>query len=387
MKFSNSIKLLLIAMLIALPTSLPTSAQTKRQPKKTDVGSKKSAKKSVPNLMTNEFQSGEVRVDVRSAADRIIRLGLAPGGVTLVEFPADDYVFARHPGDEDFITIDEQIKARGRPTDPLIFRPGKNFYLLDDIKAKTPYGQITVQMISGAVFTFQIYPVKELSRSATRVYVLYNPQAVINERQRLGLPVYLNRREFTDSVAEQKPDKKSDEISTEKKEQISESGEVKTGDKPNLPALVSPTSSEAQAAADEKLAEASLPKRKWDFKKAVHGLSLAMQPPVLTTDGKLRILLVAVKNKSREPLRLVNLPELVVETWEEKKSLNRETVALKAVAQNLPADGLLQPSKIHFFALAIEPPILGAKQTLRVSVAQTNAADEPALIDVLLAGR
>lgn len=338
--------------------------------------------------MLNEFQSGEVRVDVRSAADRIIRLGLAPGGVTLVEFPADDYVFARHPGDEDFITIDEQIKARGRPTDPLVFRPGKSFYLPDDKKSKTPYGQITVQMISGAVFTFQIYPVKELSRSATRVFVLYSPQAVIAERERLGLPVYLNRREFTDQSSKQEKDKKSDEtLAAQKRGQTDESSEVKIGDKPNLPASLSPTNNEAQAAADEKLADALLPKRKWDFKKAVHGLSLAMQPPVSTANGKLRVLLVAVKNKLREPIKLVNLPELVVETWEAKKSLNRETVALKAVAQNLPSDGLLQPGKIHFFALAIEPPVLGAKQTLRVSVAQTNAADEPALIDVLLAGR
>jgi hypothetical protein len=55
----------------------------------------------VVNNPSPEYRSGEVSVAVRENENPIIRLGLAPNGVTLVEFPASDNFFAINPGNTD----------------------------------------------------------------------------------------------------------------------------------------------------------------------------------------------------------------------------------------------------------------------------------------------
>lgn len=362
------------------------------QKKGTRVEAKKISIKrfSTPNV-EKVFQSGEVYVRVRTVADRTIRLGLAPGGVTIVEFPVDDFIFARHPGDENIVTIDEMIKSRANPSDPLIFRPGQGFQV--PIKNKqTPYSQITVQMVSGAVFTFQIYPVKDLQKSATRVEVLYSVQDIIAERRKLNLPVNLNiSRQIKETESEKEP-------------QVNAETEIETQSKPIIPANektinevqtdeVKKEETESERIADfsrKNIGEAA--KYKWRFGNSTHGLALAAQKFLLLENAKYRLDLIAVKNTLSEPLRLVNLPNLVIETFAGEKrkgnALNQEHLPIFSLVHTLQSDFLIQPGSVCYFALISKyPVILGLNQELKISVVQTNAADSPAFLSLLTTAR
>lgn len=326
----------------------------------------------------NNILSGAVEVNVRSIADRTIRLGLAPGGVTMVEFPADDFIFARHPGDENFVTIDESLKERANPSDPLVFRPGKGFFVPLNKSGRTPYGQITVQMVSGAVFTFQIYPVKNLDSSTTRVQILYSPQEIVAERTRLGLPVYLNMpREMpkparveksslmaTTASADALPSKDGKEITPQQR--IEELGQK----------MVAGASS-----------------YKWNFGAPVHGLAVAAQPSHILENGGYRMDLIAVKNTLSEAVSLVNLPSMVIETYEpkqrkKKNALNQERYPMDYIFHDLPDSAMLLSGATYYFAIVAKyPVILGVNQELKIAVAQTNAADEPVFLNLITKAR
>ncbi len=114
-----------------------------------------------------------------------------------------------------------------------------------------------------------------------------------------------------------------------------------------------------------------------------HGLALSAQPTRLLPDGNWHLDAVTVTNTLRQPLRLVNLPELYIETREGRHVLNRERYTVLGLASGLPADGLLQPGQSYTFTLVTRPPVWGARQFLTVAVAQTNAADEPAVLALL----
>lgn len=357
---------------------------------------KQSVKRFSTPKIEKVFQSGEVYVRVRSIADRTIRLGLAPGGVTIVEFPIDDFIFARHPGDENIVTIDEMIKVRANPSDPLIFRPGQGFQVPNKSN-KMPYSQITVQMVSGAVFTFQIYPVKDLQKSATRVEVLYSVQDIIAERRKLNLPTNLN-------ISRQLK-----EPETEKELQVNEKPEIESRSNQSNPANdeskaeiygdeVEPRKEEMEVKEKAIIADFSrkvigeAPKYKWKFGNSTHGLALAAQKTLLLENAKYRLDLIAVKNTLREPLRLVSLPNLVIETFERERgkgnALNQENVPVFSLIHSLPSDFLIQPNSVCYFALISKyPVILGLNQELKISVAQTNAADSPAFLSLLTTAR
>lgn len=323
--------------------------------------------------------SGAVEVNVRSIADRTIRLGLAPGGVTMVEFPAADFIFARHPGDENFVTIDESLKERANPSDPLVFRPGKGFFVPQTRRGRTPYGQIIVQMVSGAVFTFQIYPVKNLDSSTTRVQILYSPDEIVAERTRLGLPVYLNMpREMpqppariekssltaTTASADALPSKDGKEITPQQR--IEELGQK----------MVAGASS-----------------YNWNFGAPVHGLAVAAQPSLILENGGYRMDLIAVKNTLSEAVSLVNLPSMVIETYEPKNrkiknALNQERCPMDYIFHDLPDSAMLLSGTTYYFAIVAKyPVILGVNQELKIAVAQTNAADEPVFLNLITKAR
>ena len=84
--------------------------------------------------------------------------------------------------------------------------------------------------------------------------------------------------------------------------------------------------------------------------------------------------MLAVKNTLAQPIKLVNLPELLIETrGAQNQAINRERWEVMGLAHTLPPDGLLQPGQVYRFALVSRPPILGAAQFLSLAVAQTNA--------------
>src|SRR5262249_3561283 len=98
------------AFLLTLALAItPVSAQPERAKQKPQ--SQKKAPALPPVAVINnpapEYRSGEVSVAVRGNENPIIRLGLAPNGVTLVEFPASDNFFAINPGANDLVTIED----------------------------------------------------------------------------------------------------------------------------------------------------------------------------------------------------------------------------------------------------------------------------------------
>ena len=348
------------------------------------------ALKKMPRL-EKVFQSGEVYIRVRSVADRTIRLGLAPGGVTIVEFPKDDFIYARHPGDENIVTIDEMVKTRGNPADPLIFRPGQGFYVPNEKGKQIPYSQITVQMVSGAVFTFQIYPVKDLQKSATRVEVLYSVKEIIAEREKLNLPTNLNlSRQINQSDEEKTAEKRMPLTSSETSVQA-ENKEIEGEGQPQNPTIEKETPEERIDAFAKKIVEEAA-NYKWKFSPSVHGVSLAAQKSLLLENAAYRLDLIAVKNTLNEPIRLVNLPSLVIETFEKVQrkgnALNQEPCPVFSIIHKLPEDQLIQPNQVYYFAIVTAyPVILGVNQELKVSVAQINAADSPAYLNLLTTAR
>lgn len=361
-------------------------AQKRIEPKK----KKHSLSRIKPLQLEKVFQSGEVYVRVRSVADRTIRLGLAPGGVTIVEFPKDDFIYARHPGDENIVTIDEMVKTRGNPADPLIFRPGQGFYVPNEKGKQIPYAQITVQMVSGAVFTFQIYPVKDLQKSATRVEVLYSVKEIMAEREKLNLPTNLNlSRQINQSDEEKAAEKRTALISSETSVQA-KSKETEEVESQNPNSEKDTPEEQIDAFAKKIVGEAA--NYQWKFSSSIHGISLAAQKTLLLENAAYRLDLIAVKNTLNEPLRLVNLPILVIETYEKEQrkgnALNQEPCPVFSIVHNLPEDQLIQPNQIIYFAIVTAyPVILGINQELKVSVAQTNAADSPAYLNLLTRAR
>jgi hypothetical protein len=113
------------------------------------------------------------------------------------------------------------------------------------------------------------------------------------------------------------------------------------------------------------------------FSKPSHGLSLAVAPAV-DLDAQTRLLVVGVRNDSQGGLRIVEgNPELYVQTVDDQgKSLQIEQVK-KLHVESTSLDGKIAAGEVAYFAIVYESPVMGARQHLRVSVSQTDAADEP----------
>src|ERR1044072_1780900 len=141
-----------------------------------------------------EYMSGEANVTVKGNQNPIIRLGLAQNGVNVIEFPAADSFFMVHPGNSELVAFDEETAKLSKRT--LVLRPGAAFVAPPaGSTAKSPSASISVQMQSGVVVTFLIYPVRELSQNAHRCVVMYNREEVVAARKAAGLAVNLDGRE------------------------------------------------------------------------------------------------------------------------------------------------------------------------------------------------
>jgi hypothetical protein len=116
-----------------------------------------------------DFLSGEANVAVSGNQNPVIRLGLSPNGVTMIEFPVADRFFALHPGNSDLVTIDE---SPTKGTDHfLVVRAGSGFSSpVNMANARgAPVTSIMVQMQSGLVMTFLFYPVRRVVLPELRV--------------------------------------------------------------------------------------------------------------------------------------------------------------------------------------------------------------------------
>lgn len=336
-----------------------------------------------------EYMSGEANVTVKGNQNPIIRLGLAQNGVNVIEFPAADSFFMIHPGNSDLVSFDEETAKRSKRS--LVLRPGAAFVAPPVGSAtKGPSASISVQMQSGVVVTFLIYPVRELSQNAHRCVVMYNREEVVAARKMAGLAVNLDGRD---------PSPKRSNGSV----RFGDDGE-EDGDQeivvPKLSRLIGDVDS---SRADERVRSGKVsrkrpqfseiaatalrdviknPKNIGAFGKPNHGLSMALMP-VIDLDVQSRMVVIAVRNDGGGGLRIVEgSPEVYVQTFDDNgKTLQLEQVK-RLYVESTSLDGKLNKGEVVYYAIIYEAPVLGVSQRLRVAVSQTEAADEPATAGV-----
>jgi hypothetical protein len=327
-------------------------------------------------LNTGDVQSGTVVVNVSSNANAVIKIGLAERAVTVIEFPVADPVFKIHPGDENFVTVDCSArdgsgKCGNSPTDAIVLRPGKSFHALGSEDAAATV--VTVQRVSGIVVSFIVVPVKSISQNANYVVVRYGLNEVIEARRKAGLAT-----ELVPGLGVPSPFGAPGSKNAVFQDAKNGDGEVVAQNDPKIPeeSLESLLSAEITKVAKS---ESGL-----QFSKPVHGISLAKASAFKSRTADITLEVVAVRNTLGQPIRLVpDQPALMVENRDKKSSsVAIEKVEWLYLSTTVEEDDILQPGRVYYFAFAYNSPILGVKQSLRVSFAQRDAADAPATMDL-----
>ena len=349
-----------------------------------------------------DFFVGEAMVEL-TKDQTVVRLAMAQHASVLIELPANDGPRYIIPGDPEMITVDEKALERNKRA--IIVRPGSLFVVPPTNQRKrTPAATVTVQMRSGLVVTFLFYPVTDLAQNVHRCVLSYQRDEVVARRRAAGLPVNLDQKE---QGGESRQSGAPASISVEPAEQakaidadLSNHGnvvpriesapnpmEIKPNVTPILddaPPLTIGTTSvndRAIAVAKEQLARATAQPRMFkDWTRPLHGLALSVvQDRGLKEDFS--VLLLAVKNVGGQPLKLIpGTPDLTLEMYDDKrKAINVQS--LKPLHTEMSDSGNeVGVGRTVYYAIAYQPPPMGTRHQLKVVVAQTNAADEPASI-------
>lgn len=354
-----------------------------------------------------DFFVGEAMVEV-TKDQTVVRLAMAQHGSVLIELPANDGPRYIIPGDPEMVTVDEKALERNKRA--IIARPGSLFVVpAPKHKKRTPAATVTAQMRSGLVVTFLFYPVADLAQNVHRCVLSYRRDDVVARRRAAGLPVNLDQKE----QGGEKPTGQSGtpaSISVEPVEEVKatdadpsknpsvtlklENTSKATKIRPNTTSvsnatptsLVSGTSivDRATSAAKKQLASASAergPFKNWST--PLHGLALAARQ-----DGDLkeefRVLLLAVRNTGAQPLKLIpGTPDLTLEMQDEKgKVINVQSIKpLRTEMSDLGSE--VGVGRTVYYAIAYTQPLMGVRHRLKIVVAQSNAADEPASITLV----
>jgi hypothetical protein len=480
---------LALSSLLAFPAGV--SARQRRTARthaaKSEARKEESAKREksdVPNLVSGQ------QVIEGTPDNNTVNVALAPGGVCMVEFPARDSILRAHPADQNLVTVDD-TDAKSGPNFPLIFRPGTGFVVSK--RGPELAAIITVQMASGVVFVFQVYPVARVKQSASHIYVRYDRDKIVAARRAAGLPVNYKpvplrpgvyAPEETIEVAQVPPSqppavrldnvpsasptpaaaaptptpipppppRSSTPAATPSPTPVSASpavsvspavtpvfgGSIGTQPQPtparsdvvrtvpvSSPAPATPRVVDANAANNRSLPPPSTnggvvaarshtderPRTSGttaisaslrDYIREVVSDSKAFSRPSKPLYGlsvsvsrakdlnlETRFIVIAVRNTLGESVRLVpGQPDLFVETLDDKKSpVLVEPILKLGVETTAPNGDLLAPGATAYYAVAFTPPILGTHQYLRISVAQTTAADAPSSVDLTIKSR
>ena len=340
----------------------------------------------VPVALVNsaqpEYMSGEANVTVKGNQNPTIRLGLAQNGVNVIEFPAADSFFMVHPGNSELVAFDEETAKLSKRT--LVLRPGAAFVAPPaGSTAKSPSASISVQMQSGVVVTFLIYPVRELSQNAHRCVVMYNRDEVVGARKAAGLGVNLDGRDpapkANGSIRLGSAEEESSGPIVPKVSRLIADVDSRRADERVRNGKGSSKRPNLSEVANNALREMIRnPSRMGAFSKSSYGLGLAVAP-VVDLDVQARMVLIAVRNDSQGVLRIMSgNPQLYVQTFDDNgKTLQLEQVK-RLYMESTSLEGRLSKGEIAYYAIVYEAPVLGAMQRLRVSVSQMEAADQPA---------
>ena len=345
-----------------------------------------------------DFYVGEAKVDVVKD-QTVVRLAMAQHGSVLIEVPANDGPRYIIPGDPEMATVDQ--KALERNKQAIIVRPGTLFVPpARNAKARTPAATVTAQMRSGLVVTFLFYPVEDLAQNVHRCVLSYNRDEVVARRRAAGLPVNLDverREEMTaqsDAPTTISVENASD---SEKKTPTSPSPLAspsepvkppKSGEEPKLNRPASPTQDantrkESEAVTYIRAALQQAIKQPEEFKqwtRPSNGLKLSqVSVPVVGYSYSLAI--IAIKNTTNDLLKFeAPSPDLVIETVNDQgKPVNIESLKSLHVEAS-DSTQTIPPQGTTYYAVAYSPPVLGTHQQIRLSVAHSNAADQPASI-------
>ena len=374
---------LLFCMLVFSCNAISVMAQSSR---KGSVETKTPANAPAVTVLHNpsaEYLSGEVSVAVRANENPLIRLGLAQHGVTLVEFPANDRFFAINPGNPDLVTIED---SPTKETDHFfVMRAGTSFLAAGNT-GPPPTTSLIVQMTSGMVVTLLLTPVREIERNAHRCVITYDRESVINSRRAAGLAVQLDRRE---EAKQSKPTASSVRFAPSNEASVQPAvAPVAPATPSAATATASPANSTNSATAVSALSVVAETQFEPDYEldrgnwsRAHHGVALAAQTRIL--NAQQRQVAVTVRNTTNKPIQLVpGHPELYVQTLDGKQRVLQAEQVLAVKFEAEDATGLLAPRESLRYVITYAAPILGAKQRLSVIVAQTNAADEPTVVEL-----
>ncbi len=414
MKTINSLLVLLFASTLlaaqqptaTAPKQIAPSSRTRRVPRPAKLATPTSPKPSP------DFFVGEAKVDV-TKDETVVRLAMAQHGSVLIELPANDGPRYIIPGDPEMATVDEKALERNKRA--IVVRPGAQFLPpRPNVKARNPAATVTAQMRSGLVVTFLFYPVEDLAQNVHRCVLNYNRDEVVARRRAAGLPVNLDDKEQggekttaqstaaptsidSEKQNDNKPIEKAPaeraESSPTTESKAKEAGESRLGSSALANSIVgthpiSETNSEVAASLRNALDQAAKrPKQFKNWAHSAHGLRLSILPD--PESGKpFNVLTVAVKNTTSGSLKLVaHNPELFIETVDAKgATLNVQSIPTTQT-ETSNTSGAIAPGATVYFAIAYVSPVLDAHQHLKIVVAQTNAADEPASIKLATGGR
>jgi hypothetical protein len=379
-----------MAVLALLALAVSAGAQARKRDVRRAEEKPAGATHAVEQPPAASYLSGEANVAVSGNQNPVVKLGLSPNGATIIEFPASDKLFNIIPGNSNLVTVEE---SPTKETDRfIIVRPGDGFSSPATMAQarRTPATSVIVQMTSGLVLTFLFYPVPQLAEQAHRVVVTYDRNEVIAARRASGLAVNLDsgveeKQRGTASLRVAPPNGVAAPVASAEAQSPEESvpNSRHSGDAD----LKSPLPGESRLkrvdlgnAASAALAQAlNNPDSFKKYGDDSHGLSISALP-VRELDSRAQVAVFKVRNNRKAGARLApGQPELYIETVNDQgKPVNVE--AVKTCVRHTTALGDLIPGKaVEYYAVAYEAPILGARQRLRVAVAMTTAADEPAI--------
>jgi hypothetical protein len=356
-----------------------------------------------------DFFVGEATVEV-TKDQQVVRLAMAQHGSVLIELPANDGPRYIIPGDPEMATVDEKALERNKRA--IIVRPGSLFVVpAPNAKKRTPAATVTAQMRSGLVVTFLFYPVADLAQNVHRCVLNYQRDEVVARRRAAGLPVNLDQKEQggekltgqsgAPASMSDEPNEDAKATDTDRSRNSSVIPNVESASKlphyvkRNVSLISDPTpaplaigttniNEHAISAAKKQLARATAEPRLFkNWTRPLHGLVLAVQQ-----EGDLkedfRVLLLAVKNAGAEPLKLIpGTPDLTLEMHDDKsKVINVQSIKpLHTEVSDM--SGEVAAGRTVYYAIAYTPPLMGVRYRLKIVVAQSNAADEPASITLL----
>jgi hypothetical protein len=327
-----------------------------------------------------------------------VRLGLAQNATTIIEFPANDGLFYVHEGNPQLVTVfDSPTKESDRF---ITLYPGTAFVAPTE-RANPPAGSparrnapactITLQMRSGVVLIFEIFPVADIRRNAHRVVVSYKREEVIAARQAAGLAVNLDGR--TTPTPLTKANSQAVSSAAPLTETTPSPAPTPTPFPKPLPIVLEslppppettpgpPVAVESlRPAAHRALIEAARLGTKLfrAWTPALPGLSLAVAPE-RALRGRQRLLLVALRNDTARALQLpTGQPSLWVQTRDENgTTAGRAPVARLYVETTAPA-GFINAGTVVYYAVIYEAPALAARQRLQLEINLDETGPAPA---------